>query len=83
MIDGQNFLDQPIRNNLATYDIRKTVAGQGNDYTTGCLLDYIYFKIYYKMIAIDSKVNNNHLMLIQKHKFCRKSRKAINNIFHY
>ena len=24
-----------------------------NDYTTGCLLDYTYFKKYYKMIAID------------------------------
>ena len=27
--------------------------GQGNDNTTGCLLDYIYFKNYYKMIGID------------------------------
>ena len=25
----------------------------GNDYTTGCLLDYPYFKDHYKMIAID------------------------------
>ena len=29
------------------------VKGQGDDYTTGCLLDYSYFKDYYKMIAID------------------------------
>ena len=28
-------------------------TGQGHDYTTGCLLDYGYFKNYYKMIAID------------------------------
>ena len=27
--------------------------GQGDDYTTGYLLDYAYFKNYYKMIAID------------------------------
>ena len=27
--------------------------GQGDDYTTGCLLDYPYFKEHYKMIAID------------------------------
>ena len=54
MIDGQKFLDQPIRNNLITYDnIRKITARQGDDYTTGCLLDYSYFKNYYKMIAID------------------------------
>ena len=52
MIDGQNFLDQPVRNDLITYDnIGKT--DQGDDYTTGCLLDYEYFINYYKMIAID------------------------------
>ena len=54
MIDGQNFLDQPIRNNVITYDnIRKVSTGQGDDYATGCLLDYNYFKNHYKMIAID------------------------------
>ena len=34
-------------------NIRKIAIDQGDDYTTGCLLDYIYFKKYYKMIAID------------------------------
>ena len=34
-------------------NIRETVIGQRNDYTTGCLLDYIYFKNYYKIIAVD------------------------------
>ena len=53
MIDGQNFFDQPIRNNLITYNIRKIATGQGGDYTSGCLLDYNYFKNYYEMIAID------------------------------
>ena len=54
MIDGQNFFDQPIRSNLITYDnIRKIATGQGDDYTTGCLLDYNYFKNYYRKIAID------------------------------
>ena len=54
MIDGQNFFDQPVRNNLITSDsIRKIATGQENDYTTGCLLDYNYFKNFYKMIAID------------------------------
>ena len=44
MMDGQHF-DQPVRNDLITYDnIQKIPTGQGDDYTTGCLLDYIYFK---------------------------------------
>ena len=54
MIDGKNFFDQPIKNDKITYEnIRKIATGQGDDYTTGCLLDYAYFKNYYKMIAID------------------------------
>ena len=54
MIDCKNFFDQPINSNLKTYDnVRKVSTGKGDDYTTGCLLDYIYFKNYYKMIAID------------------------------
>ena len=54
IIDGQNFFDQLVRHNLITYDsIRKIPTGQRDDYTTGCLLDYNYFKNYYKMIAID------------------------------
>ena len=54
MIDGKNFFDQPINSDLKTYEnIRKIATGQGDDYTTGCLLDYTYFKKYYKMIAID------------------------------
>ena len=54
MIDGKNFFDQPIKNNKVTYEnIRKIATGQGDDYTTGCLLDYSYFKDHYKMIAID------------------------------
>ena len=35
--------------------IQKIAAGQGDDYTTGCLLGYDYFKNYYKMIAIDKR----------------------------
>ena len=54
LINGRNFFDQPIKNDLKTYDnIRKIATGQGDDYTTGCLLDYPYFKKYYKLIAID------------------------------
>ena len=54
MIDGKNFFDEPVKSNKVTYkNIRKIATGQGDDYTTGCLLDYIYFKNYYKMIAVD------------------------------
>ena len=54
MIDGQNFFDQPINSMNKTYEnIRKIATGQGDDYTTSCLLDHSYFKDHYKMIAID------------------------------
>ena len=37
-----------------TYEnIIKIATGQGDDYTTSCLLDYPYFKDHYKIIAID------------------------------
>ena len=54
MIDGNKFFDQPKNSMTKTYEnIRKTAASQGNGYTTGCLLNYTYFKNHYKMIAID------------------------------
>ena len=54
MINGENFFDQPIKNNKVTYEnIRKIATGQGDVYTAGCLLDYPYFADTYKMIAVD------------------------------
>ena len=54
MIDGKNFFDQPINSDLKTYEnIRKIATGQGDNDTTGCLLDYSYFKDHDKMIAVD------------------------------
>ena len=45
MINGENFFDQPIKNKKVTYkNIKKITTGQGDYYTTGCLLDYPYFK---------------------------------------
>ena len=53
MIYRWNSFDQPVKNNLRTNDnIQKIEASQGDHYTNGCLLDYHYFKSYYKMIAI-------------------------------
>ena len=54
IIDGQSIFDEPVKNNLRTYDnIRKIATSQRDDYTTGCLLDYNFFNNYYKTIAID------------------------------
>ena len=54
MINGENIFDQPIKNNKVTYEnIRNIAIGNGDNYTTGCLLTYPYFKGTYKMIAID------------------------------
>ena len=51
---SKNFFDQPIKNDKITYqNIRKSATGQGDHYTTDCLLDYADFKDYYKIIAID------------------------------
>ena len=36
MFDGKIFFDQPVKNNLRTYDnVRKIETGQGDNYTTG------------------------------------------------
>ena len=54
MINGENFFDPPIKNNKVTYkNIRNISTGLGNDYATGCLIDYPYFRDSYKMILID------------------------------
>ena len=54
MINGENFFDQSIKNNKVTYEnIRKIATGQGDDYATGCLVDYSYFADTYKMIAVN------------------------------
>ena len=53
MIDGKNLFDHPVKNNKVTYE------NIGNDYTIGCLLDYIYFKNFYKMIVVDADPKAN------------------------
>ena len=50
----KTFFDKPVKDNKITCEnIRKIATDQGDDYTTGCLLDYGYFRDIYKMIAID------------------------------
>ena len=66
MIDEKSFFDQPLKSDRRTSDnIRKIATGQVDDYTTVCLLDCLYFKRYYKMIAIDLS-KQQRLELIQK-----------------
>ena len=53
LIDGRNFYDQPINGLIKQYvEVRKVLAGYGDDYTTVCLLDYAYFKDNYRLIAV-------------------------------
>ena len=57
LIDRRNFYDQPINDLVKQYDeIKKTATGQGDDYTTGCLLDYQFFKDHYNLIAVDFSI---------------------------
>ena len=57
--DGRNCYDQLINNQKANdlikqYDeLREVSTGQGDDYTSGCLLDFDYFKTNYRLIAAD------------------------------
>ena len=52
LIDGKNFFDLPVKNEEETYE--KTIdMSNNNDYTTGNLIDFTYFKENYKWIAID------------------------------
>ena len=54
IINGKNFYDQAINSNVKRYEeIRKLTIGQGEDYTTGCLLGYDYMESYYRLIAVD------------------------------
>ena len=54
LIDGRNFYDQPINDSIRKYnEIRKIATGKGDNYATGCLLDYDYFKKNYQLIAVD------------------------------
>ena len=87
MIDGKNFFDQPVKNDKVTYEnIRRVATGQGDEYTTGCLLDYIYFKSYYKMIAIDlskQQALDAHLKACQQINFAANLDRAGNTRLYF
>ena len=53
VVDGRNFFDKPIRNDLKTFNnIKKIPTGEGDDYTSEFLPDYLYFK--------KNAINNNN-----------------------
>ena len=48
------YINQPINDVIKQHDeVRKISTGKGDDHTTGCLLDFAYFKNNYKLIAAD------------------------------
>ena len=54
IIDGRNFYDNPIEIDVEKYrELKRVMIGKGEDYTTGSLLDYDYFKKHYKLVAVD------------------------------
>ena len=53
LTDGKPFFEIPIKNKEEAYEAIIEMS-KNNDYTTGNLLDYEYFKDHYKLIAIDS-----------------------------
>ena len=74
LIDGRNFYYQPINDQIKKFDeIRKNATGKGDNYTTGCLLDYQYFKNLYQLIAVD----------LSKQKELDADRRAIQQIEFY
>ena len=69
-IDGRNFYDQPINDSIMQYnEVWKVSAAQGDDYMTGCLLDFTYFEKKYRLIAAElskQKVLDADLRVIQQ-----------------
>ena len=55
LFDGRNFYDNEVESDIEKYrELKKVMIGKGEDYTTGSLLDYNYFKKHYKLVAVDS-----------------------------
>ena len=80
-IDGRNFYKQPINDSVKQYDeVRKISTGQGDDYRTGCLLDFAYFEKNYRLIADDlskQKALDTDLRAIQQIIFTGKMKAEV------
>ena len=54
LIDSRNFYDQPISDQTIKYnELRNIAIGKGDDFTTGCLINYEYFLKHYQLVAIN------------------------------
>ena len=54
IIDRRNFYDNPIESDIEKYrELKKVMIGKVEEFTTGSLLDYNYFKKHYELVAID------------------------------
>ena len=82
-IDGRNVYDQSINDSISQYDeIRKISIGQGDDYTTGCLLGFAYFEKNYRLIAADlnkQKALDADSRVIQRIIFTGKIKATVGN----
>ena len=82
-IDGRNFYDQSINDSIKQYDkVRQIPTGQGDDYTTSCLLDFAYFEKIYRLIAVDSskqKALDADASAIQQFIFTGKTNSTVAN----
>ena len=80
-IDGRNFYKQPINDSVKQYDeVRKISTGQGDDYRTGCLLDFAYFEKNCRLIADDlskQKALDTDLRAIQQIIFTDKMKAEV------
>ena len=87
MINGENIFHRSTKNNKVTYEnIRKIATGQGDDYTTGCLLDFSYFVDTYKMIAVDlskQQALDSNPRAIQQINFTANLDRAENTRFYF
>ena len=80
IIDKLAFFDLPIKTEKEAYEKIIDIS-RNNEYTTGNLLDYDYFKKYYKLIAIDlskQQVLQENEDLIQQINFIGKLEEAAN-----
>ena len=86
-IDGRNFYDQSINSSVKQYDeIRKISTEQGDDYTTGCSLDFSNFKKYYRLIAAElskQKILDADSRVIQQIIFTVKANQAVKMYYIY
>ena len=80
IIDKLAFFDLPIKTEEEAYEKIIDIS-RNNEYTTGSLLDYDYFKKHYKLIAIDfskQQVLQENENLIQQINFIGRLENAAN-----